>query len=106
MGRAFGLAAALAAGLVFAAAGASVSRDPALLALNVLPPGQAGNGAHLTDQIELYDALTPKQADVSARDLPRMFKPETLGVSGNVTRVERPKAGVRILRDRWDMPHV
>src|SRR5207302_20048 len=43
---------------------------------------------------------------VTARDLTRYFKSERFGVTGKVVRVERPRAGLRILRDRWDVPHV
>src|SRR5213592_4051329 len=28
------------------------------------------------------------------------------GVTAKVVRIERPRAGLRILRDRWDVPHV
>jgi len=28
------------------------------------------------------------------------------GGTGKVVRVERPRRGLRILRDRWDVPHV
>src|SRR5919201_4626889 len=105
MGRPLGLA--LAVALAAAAAGAGATpREYGAVALNVLPPGEAQSGPHLTDQLPLYDALTPRRANVRAADLARLYKAETLGVSSRVVRVERPKAGVRILRDRWDVPHV
>src|SRR5213592_2518763 len=28
------------------------------------------------------------------------------GVTAKVVRIERPRPGLRILRDRWDVPHV
>jgi acyl-homoserine lactone acylase PvdQ len=83
--------------------------DYAGVALNVLPPGEAGDlgvGRHSTDQIALYDGLTPLGANVTDRDLRRYFKSARFGVEGRVERVERPRAGVRILRDRWGVPHV
>jgi acyl-homoserine lactone acylase PvdQ len=43
---------------------------------------------------------------VKASDLTRYFKADRFGVSGTVVRTERPRAGVRILRDRWDVPQV
>jgi acyl-homoserine lactone acylase PvdQ len=43
---------------------------------------------------------------VRPADLTRYFKPERFGVTGRVVRTERPRPGVRILRDRWDVPHV
>jgi acyl-homoserine lactone acylase PvdQ len=92
------------------AAGGSAQRlDYAAVAMNVLPPGQSGDlrfPPTATDQLKLYDGLTPKQAAVTAADLRRFYKPERLGVTGKVVRVERPRAGLRILRDRWDVPHV
>jgi acyl-homoserine lactone acylase PvdQ len=96
--------------IVIPAAGSSAQRhDYAAVALNVLPPGQSGDlrfPPTATDQLKLYDGLTPKGPNVTARDLNRYFKPERFGVSGKVVRTERPRRGVRILRDRWDVPHV
>jgi acyl-homoserine lactone acylase PvdQ len=106
--RAVALAAAVALVAVPAAGGAG-SSDYASVALNVLPPGQSGDllfPATATDQLKLYDGLTPRGGDVRAADLTRYFKPERFGVSGKVVRTERPRPGLRILRDRWDVPHV
>jgi acyl-homoserine lactone acylase PvdQ len=95
---------ALGAGI---AADAAPRRDYASIALNVLPPGEAQAGSHLTDQLAMYDGLTPLGGTVTAAELRRFFKPETLGLGGvRPARTERPRAGVRILRDRWDVPHV
>jgi acyl-homoserine lactone acylase PvdQ len=91
------------------AAGGAAKRDYAAVALNVLPPGQSGSlrfPANASDQIPLYDGLTPKGGAVTARDLARYFKPERFGVTGKAIRVERPRRGVRIERDRWGVPHV
>ncbi|HSK57813.1 MAG TPA: penicillin acylase family protein, partial [Actinomycetospora sp.] len=83
--------------------------DYARVARNVLPPGQAGDlsgGRHSVDQIALYDGLTPLGANVTARDLDRYFKSARFGVEGRAERTVRPRAGVRIVRDRWGVPHV
>lgn len=99
----------VAAAVLPAAGGTAPPPDYAAVALNVLPPGQSGDlrlPPTASDQLKLYDGLTPKLANVTARDLTRFFKPERLGVSGKVVRIERPRAGLRILRDRWDVPHV
>ena len=84
--------------------------DFAAKALNILPPGQNGNpfgGPHTTDQIPLYDGLTPKFDSVTAADLDAFFKPAPFGL-GQATpeRVETPRPGVRIERDRFGVPHV
>jgi acyl-homoserine lactone acylase PvdQ len=83
--------------------------DYAGVALNVLPPGQSGSllfPPTATDQLRLYDGLTPKWSDVAARDLTRYFKSARFGAEGRVRRVTRPRPGVRIVRDRWGVPHV
>ena len=106
--RAVALAAAVAL-VALPAAGGAGSSDYASVALNVLPPGQSGDllfPATATDQLKLYDGLTPRGGNVRAADLTRYFKPERFGVSGKVVRTERPRPGLRILRDRWDVPHV
>jgi acyl-homoserine lactone acylase PvdQ len=94
-----------------AAAPVAHARDYSGEALNVLPPGQAGTfsiSPHSIDQIALYDGLTPKSGLVRQRDLHRYFKSAKFGLNGQrPRRVERPgRRGLRILRDRWDVPHV
>jgi acyl-homoserine lactone acylase PvdQ len=100
---------AVAATALPAAGETAPPRDYAAVALNILPPGQSGDlrfPPTASDQLKLYDALTPRVARVARSDLGRYFKPEGFGVSGKVVRVERPRAGLRILRDRWGVPHV
>jgi len=99
--------AALALGL--SSAGAGPRLDYAGVALNVLPPGQSGSLAFpptSTDQLKLYDGLTPLFDKVGDGDLRRYFKSARFGLEGTSTRVERPRSGLRIVRDRWDVPHV
>ena len=86
-------------------------QDFAAVALNVLPPGEAGGAAitrHSTDQIALYDSLTPRRAAVRPADLRRFFKSARFGVAGaGPARVERtPRRGLRIVRDRYGVAHV
>ena len=108
MPRTLALVALLALALLPAAGGATRG-DYAAVALNVLPPGQSGDlrfPPTASDQLRLYDGLTPLFDRVRPADLRRYFKPESLGVTGRVARTERPRPGLRILRDRWDVPHV
>jgi acyl-homoserine lactone acylase PvdQ len=102
-------------GVVFAAtvtgASAKSPADYAAQAWNVLPPGQAGGvppTKSSTDQIALYDGLTRLGDRVRGADLRRFFKRETLGLppGERAVRVERPRPGVTIARDRWGVPHV
>src|ERR671933_2039646 len=107
---ALALTVAAAVAVAPAASAPKSPRDYAAVALNVLPPGEAGSlnpSTSSTDQIALYDGLTARFGGVGMRDLRRYFKPERLGLGGErPRRVERPRGGVRILRDRWDIPHV
>src|SRR4051794_33205914 len=54
----------------------------------------------------MYDGLTPRFDKVSAGDLNRFFKSEKFGVAGKVVRTEKPRKGVVIQRDNFDVPHV
>jgi hypothetical protein len=85
--RALACLAIVAALSVAAASGDAAPRiDFATVALNVLPPGQAGDlgvGRHSVDQIALYDGLTPLGANVTARDLTRYFKSARFGIQGS-----------------------
>jgi acyl-homoserine lactone acylase PvdQ len=98
---------ALAATLLAAASPAAQQRDYALIARNILPPGESGNaGQHAVDQEKLYDALTRLRGNVTAKTLNHLYKPETLGAVGKTRRDAVPRPGVRILRDAWGVAHV
>src|SRR2546428_12641279 len=100
MRAAAAVALVVALGIGVAASGAGRQRDYAPIGLDTLPPGEAQDGAHLSDQLAPYDALTPLAGKVTDADLQRFFKPETLGPGdARAARTERPRAGVRILRD-------
>jgi len=91
-------------------AGAATRHDYALVARDILPPGNYG-GANFTknstDQAVLYDALTPLFDQVTARDVAKDFKPEPLWTGKEkAVRTERPGRGVTIKRDSFDVPHV
>jgi acyl-homoserine lactone acylase PvdQ len=79
-------------------------------AWNVLPPGEAGGSSlttNSTDQIPLYDGLTPKFDQVTDADLPTYFKPNIFGLGGETpSSTEIPKPGVTIRRDRKGVAHV
>jgi acyl-homoserine lactone acylase PvdQ len=107
------IAAALVALLVPAlvTASSSAKKKPkayAAVALNVLPPGESGDsGPNSTDQLALYDALTPLWNAVSSANVHRLFKPESFGLRGKAQRVEDTgRKGLKIVRDKWDVAHV
>ena len=108
--KAVPLIAALAGALVLgvaSATGVGTPSDHALLAVDVLPPGQGANVPELTSQIPLYDGLTPLRDSIAAPDLLKYYKPEPLGIGkSKIVRVERPRTGVTIYRDPFDVPHV
>jgi hypothetical protein len=104
------LAAAVTLLLVPATAGAA-ARDYAATALNIIPSGQSGavpppDGGDR--QARMYDALTPRFDDVTSRDVTRTFKSARFGTAGQCPcRTERvPRRGVRIVRDRFGVPHI
>jgi acyl-homoserine lactone acylase PvdQ len=109
-GKAAGLLICALAATLLAAANpdaARISPDHASIALNILPPGESGaGGKHSTDQMKLYDALTPLRGNVGQRTIRRVFKPETLGAVGKTRREATPRAGLKILRDSWGVAHV
>ena len=85
-------------------------QDFAAVALNVLAPGQSGSLSphrNATDQLRIFDALTPRGRSVAGGDLRRYFKPAWFGLRGTrAVRTTRPRSGVKIVRDTWGVPHV
>jgi acyl-homoserine lactone acylase PvdQ len=75
---------------------------------DVLTPGEGGSlvpTAYSTDQIPLYNGLTPLGGKVTASDVTRYFKADSLG--GTAGRRERvPLTGLTIIRDKYDIPHI
>src|SRR6188472_1962103 len=103
---------ALVAACVFLTAPAAASADDfAGTALNIIPSGQWGGvpvppGAD--EQAKMYDSLTPLFDQVTAPDLLTAFKSERFGVdTAGPGRVEAvPRAGVTIVRDHFNVPHI
>ena len=90
---------------------------------NVLPAGEAGNEnfvqlaqfegpqhtvpPHFTDQLPLYENLVYADPTLTPGEIPSYFKDATFGVKPqNVASVEHPEAGLTIVRDQWDVPHI
>src|SRR5215210_7884361 len=93
------------------AAPAYAVRDYSSTALNIIPSGQWGAvppPKRAADQAKKYDALTPLFDDVTKADLLRNFKSEKLGIKkqGRMRRERVPRRGVRILRDKFNVPHI
>jgi acyl-homoserine lactone acylase PvdQ len=106
----------LAIALVVAPNAAAAVRDYAPGARNIIPSGQYGGvpGAggltqeQASGQARMYDALTPLFDNVKSSDLTRYFKSERLGIKGQgaMRRESVPRRGVRLYRDRYDVPHI
>ena len=97
--------------VALAASPSALARDYAGFARNVIPSGQYGAvppPPEADDQALMYDRLTPLFGSVRDSDLIKYFKPETFGTRGQgPTRREAvPRPGVRIVRDRWNVPHI
>jgi acyl-homoserine lactone acylase PvdQ len=102
----------LAAGFCLAGAAPALAvRDYSRTALNIIPSGQWGGipiPPKADDQARMYDGLTPLFDRISNRELFRWFKSEKLGTKrqGPLTRERVPRRGVRIIRDRQNVPHI
>jgi len=76
---------------------------------DVLPGGEDGGlptTVHSTDQIPLYDGLTPLAGNVGADDITRFFKPETLGPVGATTIEPTTRPGLTLVRDGYGVAHI
>jgi acyl-homoserine lactone acylase PvdQ len=91
-------------------AGATPRLDRAIIARDILPPGNYGGvdfQKASQDQVPLYDGLTAKFDQVTARDIQTDFKAEPLWTGKEkAVRTEHPGRGVTIKRDSFDVPHV
>jgi hypothetical protein len=105
------LAAAVGVFTMLFAADAAFGKDYATIARDIVPAGEYGAvppPAGADKQARMYDGLTPLFDHVSAAQLTQFFKPETLGTAApGPGRTESvPRAGVTIVRDAYDVPHI
>ena len=87
------------------------ARDYAETARNIVPSGQWGEAPvppGADSQAKMYDSLTPKFDQVTAADLNTSFKSEGFGVGpdGPAKSERVPRRGVKIVRDRYNVPHI
>jgi acyl-homoserine lactone acylase PvdQ len=105
------VSAVVVAALAAFAPSAHAVRDFSSTARNIIPSGQWGGVPPVPQadgQAKLYDGLTPLFDDISNGDLNRYFKSERLGTQGQgpLKREPVPRKGVRIIRDRFNVPHI
>jgi acyl-homoserine lactone acylase PvdQ len=82
-------------------------------AYNVDPPGQYGGfppfPSYATDQLILYDGLTPLFDQVTDADLPNYFKQNVFGLGNSPlkrTETVPGKPDLVIKRDQYEVPHI
>jgi acyl-homoserine lactone acylase PvdQ len=102
---------ALAAAAVVVFPATAQATDFAATARNIIPSGQYGGypvPAGADQQAQMYDALTPLFNNVTDADLQDKFKSEGFGVGpdGPGTVEPTPRAGVTIIRDKYNVPHI
>lgn len=77
----------------------TVGEEPAA-ATGTLPP-------NFTDQLEMFDDLPRHTPGITSAVIGEEYKDAPLGVRPeDIVRVDRPKAGVTILRDKAGVPHI
>jgi acyl-homoserine lactone acylase PvdQ len=75
----------------------------------ILPPGNYGGlptTANSTDQLPLYDALTPLRGNVTDADIDRYFLPENFAPVGATREEPTGRPGTTILYDAYGVPHI
>jgi acyl-homoserine lactone acylase PvdQ len=75
----------------------------------ILPPGNYGGlpfTDESTDQLPLYDGLTPLRGNVSLTDINRLFLPENFKPVGKTTTIDTGRKGLRLVYDEYGVPHV
>src|SRR4051812_5402024 len=75
----------------------------------ILPPGNYGGlptTANSTDQIPLYDALTPLRGHVTDADIDRDYLPENFAPVGATHEEPTPRPGMKIVYDAYGVPHI
>src|SRR4051794_13457148 len=88
------------------------AKDFAATALNIIPSGQYGAvpvPAGADQQAQMYDGLTPLFDNVQPTDLTKYFKSEafnSVGTDGPGKTEKLPRKGIKVVRDRFNVPHV
>jgi acyl-homoserine lactone acylase PvdQ len=82
-------------------------------AFNVDPPGQYGGfppfPSYATDQLQLYDSLTPKFDQVTDADLPNVYKENVFGLGSSPLKRTESVPGhptLSIKRDKYEVAHI
>ena len=75
----------------------------------ILPPGNYGGlptTANSTDQLPLYDGLTPLRGNVTDADIDQFFLPENFQPIGPTHEEQTGRPGLRLIYDAYGVPHI
>ena len=75
----------------------------------ILPPGNYGGlpkTDESTDQLALYDELTPLRGDITDEDIERLFLPQDFAPIGATTEEPTGRDGTTIIYDEFGIPHI
>jgi acyl-homoserine lactone acylase PvdQ len=84
-------------------------QSPTDRAAYILPPGNYGGlptTANSTDQLPLYDGLTPLRDNISDADIDSHFIPENFAPVGATREETTGRPGVRLIYDQYGVPHI
>jgi acyl-homoserine lactone acylase PvdQ len=96
----------LSVSLVVPAAAAAAPGDTARY---ILPPGNFGGipfTDESTDQLPLYDALTPLRGHVTAADIEKNYLPENFQPVGATHEEATGRPGLKLIYDDYGIPHI
>ncbi len=82
---------------------------PGDVARYILPPGNYGGlptTDESTDQLAMYDALTPLRGNVTDADIEQNFLPENFEPIGATQEIDTGRPGLRLLYDEYGVAHV
>jgi hypothetical protein len=85
------------------------SRPDADVARYILPPGNFGGfptNANSTDQLALYDGLTPLRGNITDADIDSHFLPEDFQPIGATHEENTGRPGLRLVYDQFGVPHI
>src|SRR5262245_19723908 len=87
----------------------AVPAPAADLARYILPPGNYGGlptTANSTDQLPLYDSLTPLRSGISDADIASHYLPEDFAPVGPTHEEVTGRPGLTLLYDQYGVPHI
>jgi Penicillin amidase len=88
---------------------AAAAANPGDTARYILPPGNFGGipfTDESTDQLPLYDALTPLRGHVTDADIQKDYLPENFQPVGPTHEEQTGRPGLKLIYDDYGIPHI